>query len=408
MASVSIVVRKRVNKDKEYPLGIRITKNRKPSYIYFDQSVAPKDWDDVAKKVKKSHPNSARLNNFLLTKLKEYTDKLLEEETVKPDQSVKKLRDVIRNKKNASFFDAANGYLADLKLRGKFNIRSADEPRINRFKEFLNGRDISFSEISVGLLNDFTSHIKNTRVVSDRTIINHLVAIRSVYTYAKKRQTIDEKHYPFGKGKISIKFPDTKKVGLNKDEVDTIEGIENPTDDIQLTDVEAKATDIWLFSYYFAGIRISDELRLEWTDLLDGRLHYSMGKNGKVGSLKIPSKAQAIIDKYMHRKAEGKRFVFPELDKVEKLNDEYEVQRQIALAVTRLNKALERVRKKAKLEKKLTLHVSRHTFGNISGDKIPLQMLQKLYRHTSITTTIGYQSNWVYKNEDEALDSVIN
>ena len=53
-------------------------------------------------------------------------------------------------------------------------------------------------------------------------------------------------------------------------------------------------------------------------------------------------------------------------------------------------------------------NLARHSFGNISGDKIPIQMLQKLYRHSSVTTTILYQSNFIQKDTDEALDKVIN
>lgn len=53
------------------------------------------------------------------------------------------------------------------------------------------------------------------------------------------------------------------------------------------------------------------------------------------------------------------------------------------------------------------MHIARHTFGNLSGDRIPIQLLQKLYRHTSITTTIGYQSNFINQDTDEALNSVI-
>lgn len=34
-------------------------------------------------------------------------------------------------------------------------------------------------------------------------------------------------------------------------------------------------------------------------------------------------------------------------------------------------------------------------------------MLQKLYRHTSITTTINYQANFMFKDADDALDAVI-
>jgi len=54
------------------------------------------------------------------------------------------------------------------------------------------------------------------------------------------------------------------------------------------------------------------------------------------------------------------------------------------------------------------MHIARHTFGNISGDKIPIQMLQKLYRHSNISTTINYQANFMHKEEDDAIDKVIN
>jgi hypothetical protein len=54
------------------------------------------------------------------------------------------------------------------------------------------------------------------------------------------------------------------------------------------------------------------------------------------------------------------------------------------------------------------MHIARHSFGNISGDRIPIQMLKKLYRHSSITTTILYPSNFMQKKTDDALEKVIN
>ena len=77
-------------------------------------------------------------------------------------------------------------------------------------------------------------------------------------------------------------------------------------------------------------------------------------------------------------------------------------------ATKKFNKYLSRVADKAKIDKKLTMHIARHSFGNIAGDAIPLQMLQKLYRHTSITTTINYQANFMHQDTDDALDKVIN
>lgn len=60
------------------------------------------------------------------------------------------------------------------------------------------------------------------------------------------------------------------------------------------------------------------------------------------------------------------------------------------------------------MDKKLTMHIARHSFGHIAGDRIPVQMLQKLYRHTSITTTMQYQSNFISKETDRALEDVVN
>ena len=74
----------------------------------------------------------------------------------------------------------------------------------------------------------------------------------------------------------------------------------------------------------------------------------------------------------------------------------------------KFNKYLVNIAKKAEIDKKLTMHIARHTFGKISGDKIPIQTLQRLYRHSSITTTIQYQANFIHKDFDDALDSVIN
>ena len=73
-----------------------------------------------------------------------------------------------------------------------------------------------------------------------------------------------------------------------------------------------------------------------------------------------------------------------------------------------LNRHLKKVAAKLNIKKKMSMHIARHSFGNISGDKIPIQMLQKLYRHSSVTTTINYQANFINKDADDALDSVID
>mgnify|MGYP003655219167 CR=1 FL=1 len=55
---------------------------------------------------------------------------------------------------------------------------------------------------------------------------------------------VDQKNYPFGKGKIQIRFPETEKIGLTIEEVQKIESLEN------LTKMEGHSRNAWLFSFY--------------------------------------------------------------------------------------------------------------------------------------------------------------
>lgn len=403
MASVKIVLRKKPNKEAKLPLCIQIVKDRKNSLIYLGQYLSPKDWDKTKQVVKKSHPNHEALNIFLLKKITETNNRFLELETRKAHSTSKTIRNKLKSKDLSTFIGQSDVYLENLKRAGKYNRFSSEKPRINRFKEFLNGDDILFQDITVPLLNRFRAYLKGTRKISERTIINHLVVIRSIFSQAIKDNIVEQKYYPFGKDKIRIKFPDSIKISLSIEEVKKIE-------EAELKDGSSldHARNLWLLSFYFAGMRISDLLRLKWSDINKDRLSYKMGKNDKAGSLKMPEKAIRILSEYKSKTENNGEFIFNHLDSVSNYSDLFDVQKKISNATKTIDEALQKLAGKLEIDKKLTMHIARHTFGNLSGDRIPIQMLQKLYRHTSITTTIGYQSYFINQDTDEALNSVIN
>ena len=62
-SSIKLILRKKPNKQGLLPLVIRITKNRKSTYLYTGHYIDSEFWDETNRKVKKSHPNSLRLNN---------------------------------------------------------------------------------------------------------------------------------------------------------------------------------------------------------------------------------------------------------------------------------------------------------------------------------------------------------
>jgi len=402
MATVKITLRKLVNKDGSSPLVMRITKDRKTSTIHLGYHVLASDWDPTKQRVKKSHPNSVRLNNLLIKKIAEASDKAIELETNHANVSSKTMMKKVKPNSGTSFFKQADIYLATLKEAGKYNRYTADKPRIRHFRDFMDGSDITFPDITESLLKQFRHYLHTKLEISERTILNHFVVIRSVFSQAIQEGAIETKYYPFGKGKISIKFPESNKVGLSVEDVKRLEAVHLPNSNYH------HARNLWLISFYFAGMRVSDLLRLKWSDFKKDRLYYTMGKNLKPGSLKVPKKALAILEQYKMDKQGKDDLIFPELKTLADLSNKFIVQRRIAFTASRIDKFLrEQVAPQAEITHKLTMHIARHTFGNISGDKIPVQMLQKLYRHSDIKTTIGYQSNFINKDADDALDAVV-
>jgi len=84
------------------------------------------------------------------------------------------------------------------------------------------------------------------------------------------------------------------KIGLDEAEIRKIETL----DLSEYSEIYHHARNIWLFEFYFAGMRITDCLLLKWNDFQNGRLYYRMSKNGQHGSVKLPDKAQVILDRY--------------------------------------------------------------------------------------------------------------
>ena len=66
-----ILRKSKVNRDGEYPIYIRVTKDRVSRFFATGVVVNSELWDNNNKQVKRGHPNSVRTNNLLY---KKYTE----------------------------------------------------------------------------------------------------------------------------------------------------------------------------------------------------------------------------------------------------------------------------------------------------------------------------------------------
>ncbi|MBJ6367690.1 site-specific integrase [Snuella sedimenti] len=400
-SSVQITLRRKPNKNGQYPLAIRITKNRRSTYKLIGHYIDIEDWDNNNKLVRESHPNSEKLNQLISSKIHDANKRLITLQTKNDDLTATFIKkEIYKSKKKLSFFELAQEHLEELEIYNKHNRLSSDTAYVNYIQRFNKSKELSFDEIDERFLRKLKIYLIKEHSLCLTSIMNVFVFIRLLFNKAIKDKIAKQKQYPFGGNKIKIKFPETEKIGLNADEIIRIETLTN------LSHSEIHARNIWLYSFNFAGIRVSDALRTKWSDIKDDRLYYRMGKNCKILSLKLSDKVKNILDYYIKDKRHVDDFIFPELKKAN-LKDSKDVFNKIKTANKKFNYYLKSIAEKANINKKLTMHIARHSFGNVAGDTIHPLMLQKLYRHSDLKTTINYQANFIHKPADEALESVI-
>lgn len=273
------------------------------------------------------------------------------------------------------------------------DVYRSDRSKLKRFLEFSEGGHLPFSEISIEFMMRYVIFLKKDKTrngnedtvrkpLSERTIMNHLLVIRTIWNRAINAKQASRDDYPFGAGKISIKFPESVKIGPDFDELDKLEKI-----DLSKQPKRHHARNICLVSFYFAGMRITDTLLMKWSDFQNGRFHYTMSKNGEPGSLKIPEKAMAVINQYKHDKP-GNDLIFPDLKSLDNLTERAILRKAVNSAESRINKAIKVVMGLIGSTKNTSPHKFRHAFAQRAEEKnVHPKVLQKMYRHESIVIT---------------------
>ena len=104
MASIQTVLRNKPNARLLYPIAIRITKDRKTSYIFTGQYIDKMQWNQQKGLVRKSHPDAIYINQLILSKLSEANKRLLHAESEKEYQSVSTIKTNIVKKDRFDFF----------------------------------------------------------------------------------------------------------------------------------------------------------------------------------------------------------------------------------------------------------------------------------------------------------------
>lgn len=398
MATVSIVFRRdKINKKNEAPIHFRIIKDRKINYISSGIMLPVENWDEKNNKIKPKHTNSARLNSFLANKFSELQDEVFEHETINKSLTSRGLRDKIYGKKPFDFLPFADEVCEEYKTQEMFGTYDKSKSIIAKVREFVGTRNICFQDITPDFLTKYEAWCKKEKKNKVNTIHKDMKFIRKIFNDAYRKDIIDHSVIPFNKYKL--KTEKTSRVFLSEEELLKIQNVKTTPG----TRLEMHK-DMFVFASYTGGLRVSDMLQIKWKHFDGVNINFTIMKTGTQLSIKVPNVALAFIEKYKPKKKNANAFIFPMLSEELDLKDARAVDRAISGATAYINKNLKLLTKKAKIEKHISFHTSRHTWATRALRKgISIDKVSKLMGHSAIRETQVY-AKIVNSELDKAMD----
>jgi integrase/recombinase XerD len=398
MATVSIVYRKdKINNKGKAPIHLRIIKNRKISYIATGYMIPEENWDSVNNKVDKKYPNSVRINNHIFQRYAELNDTVISLETENKTLTNRQLKNQVIGSKPSDFFEFANKVLENYLLDGQIGTYDRCKSVIHKLNKYTSGQSLTFNEITPEYLAKYEKYLKTKQGNSINTVHSNFKFIRKVFNDAINQDLVSLNSNPFLKFKMKVEK--TSREFLSEDELKLIENYQaTPGTRLELH------KDMFVFSAYTGGIRVSDLLQMQWKDFDGEKIKFIIKKTGTQISIKVPAKALKIIEKYKPKKPKSDSFLFPALSPDIDLTNAYEIDKAISGTTAYINKNLKIIANKIELEKKLSFHISRHTWATraltmgISIDKV-----SKLMGHSNLKETQIY-AKIINKSLDDAMD----
>jgi site-specific recombinase XerD len=288
---------------KEHPIMLRVTKDRKPKYFNLGQSCLADFWDVKSDRPKRKHKQFQVLSNFLDKIEFDAKELLMKFQAEYRDITFEDFEKYLFNPKKAvGYLEYAQQQIEKEKVISIGNAKSFNDA-LNRFKAFVNNKEVPFYEFTTALIQRFEDFNKNNGV-SENSISVYMRALRSIYNRAVIDELAKEESNPFKKYKISKLNNKTKKRALSEVDLRLILGV-----DVTKHNELLESKNIFLFSFYCRGMNFIDIAHLKWADIKDGRIEYTRQKTGKFYSMGILPQVQLILDYYAQFSNQG--YVFP-------------------------------------------------------------------------------------------------
>lgn len=302
--------------------------------------------------------------------------------------------------------------------------------RGKEFEDYLGKmkKDLLFSDITLSFLNRFKSYLKKIPNAKNPELTLHQNTISKQFDNFKSlynKGITEYKEY----GLIIENNPfndfECETIGTNKEKL-TWEEIESiKTLDLEENSLIWHTRNCFMLAFFCAGMRAGDLIQLRGTNIVcengSWRICYRMDKTTTTKDILLLPEALEIIKKYVDLNQLTSEYIFPLLDNKAAYAKAitWEAKEQLPFKIKKtllqqvnsknslLNKYLSKIAEMAKIEKKVSMHIARHSFANIARQKnANVFDISKALGHSNLKITETYLSKFDTTSQDATMKQV--
>ncbi len=418
MATINFVLRPSSRKGR-HPgsLTLRVIHGRKPKTATTGCRLYAEEWD-VARQEIIYPPNDPQRAAYLddarqkiiacAEKIAGYIATLEKHGRYTADEVIGKYR---RNIDDGKLLGYAETLAVEQEQNEKFRLADAYRTVSNRLVEFNKSVDIPLEHINTELIKAFETELMN-KGRKPNTISFYMRNLRAIYNKAVAAGRITgKKKNPFA-GVYTKVHQKTAKRALTVEETTNLYEI----DSTALLEQHFPGTPerlrmeglyfswrLYMFAFFAQGMCFIDVAYLRKECFKDGMCTYYRKKTNKLVEVQVNEGMQQIIDS-LADEVKDSPYVFPIVT-----GEGAEARKQYESALRSQNRRLKALAKLACVEKKLSMHVARHSFATIvrSGG-MPAGVISEMMGHSTEKMTHNYFASFDRSYSEQAYHIIVS
>lgn len=360
--------------NNEYAIKIRVSQKGIKRYYHSGVSVAKNQWNGT--RVKPNRTNFSEINNKIVE-----LESSIEKELIKnPDVNVQAVINGDFN--NQDFYYYFQKRLDFIEKKFSHMYFNSNKSVLRKLKKY--SPNLVLNELTFDFMRSYEKHLMALGNDTN-TIHNNFKRIKIVVKELVDMGIILHSKNPFLHFKTTQKR--TNKTRLSYADIAKLEA-----------QPQNETLDMYMFSFYCAGIRFGDLCRLKQSNIVEGRLVYTMNKSTVKRSIMLIEPALKILTRYKQ-----KGFIFKQLTFGLNNIDE---SKTISSRNAQANRELKLICAAAEVSK-ISFHTSRHSFADLAKNKgMDIHTIKELLGHSKTATTEIYMKSFYKEETDGAMKAI--